>query len=86
MEEWKGIANPKHRRQVYNKVMSLTEEPRPPKSALILGFEYEGQPVRRLRSGRYRIFYLIRDHGQGEFSVQVTAIRPRNEKTYRRRR
>ncbi len=47
----------KHRRQVTAKIFLLAEKPVPPQSKILEGYA----PLRRLRSGDYRIVYFV-DH------------------------
>ena len=47
----------KHKRQVAKKIKELSENPNPIKSKLLEGFN----PLRRLRSGMYRIVYFVKD-------------------------
>ncbi|MDO8552383.1 MAG: type II toxin-antitoxin system RelE/ParE family toxin [bacterium] len=46
----------KHRRQIGTKVFSLANRPFPPQSKILEGYA----PLRRLRSGNYRIIYFVK--------------------------
>ncbi len=45
----------KNRRQVSTKIILLAENPTPPQSKMLEGYA----PLRRLRSGDYRIIYFV---------------------------
>ena len=53
----------KLRRQVKNKIDSLASDPNPPTCKKISGMADDlGEPVYRVRSGDYRILYVVRKH------------------------
>lgn len=52
----------KLRGQIKRKIETLAAEPSPPGSKKLRGTDDEGEPVYRIRSGDYRILYLIRNH------------------------
>lgn len=59
----RGLA-PKLRRQIISKIEALASNPRPPKSKLVRGMKDGQEPVRRIRSGDYRVLYTVRDNDQ----------------------
>lgn len=66
----------KHERQLIAKIQRLAESPLPPTSKLLEGFA----PLRRLRSGNYRIIYFIEG-----IVLKVPLIDKRgDDKVYRR--
>ena len=61
----KALANLKNlqkreRRQVINKIQALAAEPHPPGSKLVIGAKDGGDPVYRVRSGDFRILYVVK--------------------------
>lgn len=56
-----GTLQPKIRRQITNKVTALADNPKPPGCKLVLTMEDEGDQVYRIRSGDYRVLYVVRD-------------------------
>ena len=50
----------KYRKQVKGKIDALARNPRPVGSKKLLGVEDDQEPVFRIRSGDYRILYVIR--------------------------
>jgi len=50
----------KTRRQIINKIQRLAAEPYPPTSKLIQGMVNGEERVYRIRSGDYRILYVVR--------------------------
>jgi mRNA interferase RelE/StbE len=53
---------PKHRRQIAAKIGTLATEPYPPNSKLVKGMGSAEEPVRRIRSGDYRILYIVKEN------------------------
>lgn len=53
---------PKHRRQIIAKIEALAANPYPPNSKLVRGLDGTAEPVRRIRSGDYRVLYSVRDN------------------------
>jgi len=51
----------KLRRQIINKIKQLAFDPYPPISKLLKGMTDGGERVYRMRSGDYRILYVVRD-------------------------
>lgn len=56
------LPSQKLRRQVKNKIDSLASDPNPPTCKKLTGVAKQGEPVYRIRSGDYRILYLVRKH------------------------
>ena len=54
----------KLRRQIVSKIETLASNPCPPKSKLVRGMKDGQEPVRRIRSGDYRVLYTVRDNDQ----------------------
>lgn len=52
----------KTRGQVKRKIEALAADPNPPGSKKLVGVEVKGEPVHRVRSGDYRVLYLVRNH------------------------
>ena len=52
----------KYRRQIVSKIEALASNPCPPKSKLVRGMKDGQEPVRRIRSGDYRVLYTVRDN------------------------
>lgn len=66
----------KHERQLISKIKRLADNPVPPQSKLLEGYA----PLRRLRSGDYRIIYFVHQH-----VLKVPLIDRRNDdKIYHR--
>lgn len=59
--EFLASLQPKIRRQVVNKVNTLAQNAIPPGSKVIRGLTDDEEPVHRIRSGDYRILYVVRD-------------------------
>lgn len=57
-----GAAPRKLRGQIKRKIETLASNPNPPGSKKLNGFEVNGESVFRIRSGDYRILYLIRNN------------------------
>ena len=51
---------PKLRRQVVAKINALASDPTPPNSKQLQGVTDGSDPVRRIRSGDYRVLYVVR--------------------------
>ena len=51
----------KQRAQIVKKMKTLLRGPHPSGSKKLVSFEQDGEEVWRLRSGDYRILYVIRD-------------------------
>lgn len=56
--------SPKLRRQIIKKIEPLALSPIPPKSKIVQGMKEGEEQVRRIRSGDYRILYVVRDNPQ----------------------
>lgn len=54
-EDFLETLTAKHKRQVSARLFALAETPMPPQSGLLEGFA----PLRKLRSGDYRIIYFV---------------------------
>jgi mRNA interferase RelE/StbE len=54
----------KIRRQIINKIQTLAANPTPSGSKQLHGITDGGAPVHRLRSGDYRVLYLIKNSPQ----------------------
>ena len=52
---------PKIRRQIKRKIESLAGNPHPPKSRKLQGYQEGEEQVFRVRSGDYRILYVVRE-------------------------
>lgn len=59
----------KQYRQVFNKILSLMEDPEPPDSSALVGY-----PFRRADIGEYRIIYRVE-----EDSLKVALVGKRND-------
>ena len=59
----------KQYRQVFNKILSLMEDPEPPDSSPLIGY-----PYRRADIGEYRIIYRVE-----ESSLKVALVGKRND-------
>ena len=57
----RGLA-PKLRRQIINKIEALASSPIPPGSKIVQGMKEGEEQVRRIRSGDYRVLYIVRDN------------------------
>jgi mRNA interferase RelE/StbE len=62
----KALANLKslqkrERRQVIKKIQALAADPHPPGSKLVTGVRDSNDPVYRVRSGDYRILYVVKE-------------------------
>ena len=55
-----AMVSPKIRSQIKSKVEMLATNPYPPKSKKLHGITENDDPVYRIRSGDYRILYLVR--------------------------
>lgn len=53
---------PKLRRQIINKIEALASSPIPPKSKIVQGMKEGEEQVHRIRSGDYRVLYIVRDN------------------------
>lgn len=52
----------KHRRQVVNKIQALASNPFPPgQHKVVRGTDPDEERVYRIRSGDYRVLYVVRD-------------------------
>lgn len=51
----------KHRTQVANRIKTLASDPHPSNCKPIIGSEEGGDQVYRIRSGDYRVLYVVRD-------------------------
>jgi mRNA interferase RelE/StbE len=56
------LPSQKLRRQIKNKIDSLASNPNPPTCKKLTGITEDGEPVYRIRSGDYRVLYLVRKH------------------------
>ncbi len=54
----------KLRRQVKAKIDALAKDPIPPTAKQLRGEDENGEPVYRIRSGDYRVLYLVRGNPQ----------------------
>lgn len=71
-----GTVPEKHEHQLIARIELLAENPLPPRSKLLVGYA----PLRRLRSGDYRIIYFV----EGEV-LKIPLIDKRgDDKVYRR--
>ena len=52
---------PKVRRQIVTKIQTLASEPHPHNCKVVQGFKNNDGTVLRIRSGVYRILYVVRD-------------------------
>ena len=59
----RGLAQ-KLRRQIISKIEALASNPIPPGSKRVRGVKNGDEPVRRIRSGDYRILYTVRANPQ----------------------
>jgi mRNA interferase RelE/StbE len=50
----------KMRRQIINKIQRLAADPYPPTTKLVQGMSDDEERVYRIRSGDYRILYIVR--------------------------
>jgi len=48
------------RRQIINKIQRLAADPHPPTTKLVQGMSDDEERVYRIRSGDYRILYIVR--------------------------
>lgn len=69
IKELEAIASKKDRRQIVSRIEALAVDPRPQGAVKLSGFERY-----RIRQGRYRILYMIRDR---ELIVYVVKIADR---------
>ena len=53
---------PKVRRQIVTKIRTLSSEPHPHNCKVVQGFKNNDETVFRIRSGVYRILYVVRDN------------------------
>ena len=51
---------PKFQRQIKRRVESLLSNPNPPGSRIVRNVTDNGDPVRRVRQGDYRILYIVK--------------------------
>jgi mRNA interferase RelE/StbE len=52
----------KLRKQIVNKITLLATNPYPPNHKLIRGMLEDGERIYRIRSGNYRILYIVRSN------------------------
>ena len=52
----------KHRRQITSKIEKLPGDPHPSSCKQLHGMTYGEEPVYRIRSGDYRVLYVMRDN------------------------
>lgn len=71
IRELDAVATKADRRRIVKRIESLTDNPRPPGARKLSGREYY-----RIRQGRYRILYSIRDR---ELVVYVIRIADRKD-------
>ena len=75
-KEFIETISPKHARQIIQKMETLAKNPQSSRSTLLEGFP----PLRRLRSGDYRIIYFVEND-----VLKVPLVDRRNDdKIYRR--
>jgi mRNA interferase RelE/StbE len=57
-----GTLTVKLRKQIINKVKALAAEPFPPGHKMIRGMDAKEERVYRIRSGDYRVLYVVRSN------------------------